>query len=179
LKSDGHLKPQFEHLEDMSALKHLGLLSTIFTDLDTNFGTNATEVISKTKKGGAGTAEARLFKTTRQRSGTSWMSRALPKPALRELCLFYHADVCCLDRNFFERCASVGVECYANQTYERRTWGGSGVASRGGVLWEPSEDAQLKREHATGVSIESMAVNHSRTERAIRTRLALLMNHPS
>lgn len=117
LKFDGHLKPQFEHLEDMSALKHLGLLSEIFTDLDKNFGTNATEVISETKKGGA----TRLFKTMRQRSGTSWMSRALPVPALRELCLFYHADVCCLDRNFSERCASVGVECYANQTYERRS----------------------------------------------------------
>jgi len=178
LKFDGHLKPQFEHLEDMTALKHLGLLSAIFTDLDKNFGTNAAEKSSKTKKGGASKVEASLFKTMRQRSETSWISRALPVPALRELCLFYHADVCCLDRNFSERCASVGVECYANQTYERRTWGGSGMASRGGALWEPSEDAQLKREHSTGVSFERMAVNHSRTERAIRTRLALLMNHP-
>ena len=46
------------------------------------------------------------------------------------------------------------------------------MASRGGARWEPSEDAQLKREHATGVSFERMVVNHSRTESAIRARLA-------
>ena len=39
--------------------------------------------------------------------------------------------------------------------------------------WAPAEDAQLKLEHARGVSFERMVVLHQRTAKAIQCRLAL------
>ena len=47
------------------------------------------------------------------------------------------------------------------------------VNSGANQKWAPAEDAQLKLEHARGVSFERMVVLHQRTAKAIQCRLAL------
>lgn len=58
-------------------------------------------------------------------------------------------------------------------TYERQIISGKQSALRKGLrLWSSEEDQQLKEHYISGIPIKQIALEHQRTERAIRGRIA-------
>ena len=113
LSIDPHLRPQFEALEMLPALAHLGGVGTMFEELDSRFGTES----ARQKANGTITPGQQRARSRHQQYDVSAM---LTPRTLRGLCEFYLADVCCFEAQFARRCEAVGVSCHANRTYARR-----------------------------------------------------------